>query len=215
MQLPAANTFSMPRVPPRRAQGLRDGQKAALYLAGSTALRDIMQVLGLTAYKIGVSGRRDIRDRILDLCGRRYASIIAPAQRRNLTILESEVGDEWFLSPLRTPGAAELALIQTLPGGAYNSGVIEFRVPRSLTITQVEQRVRVLMSERNLNKYLATRDGAERLVDAGFPADMRLFTDYDLSGQIRRSLATEIFCVRPNQELAVLVEAVRQALGVG
>ena len=57
-------------------------------------------------------------------------------------------------------------------------------------------------------------DGVERLQDAGLPANSRFFSDYNMSGRIRRSLAKELYCVRPNQELAVLIEAVRQAIGV-
>lgn len=210
----ASNPFAMPHVPPRRAQGLHRGQKAAFYLAGSTALRDILQILGLTAYKAGISGRRDIDWRIRDLCARRYASILAPLDHRDGTILQSEVGDEWFLSPLREPDQAERALIATLPDGAYSSGVVEFRVPPGLTITQIEGRVRDLLTERNINSYLSTEDGAERLRDAGFPGNARFFSDYNLSGRIRRSLAIELFCIRPNQELPMLIEAVRQALGI-
>lgn len=209
------NQFAMPRVPPRGAQGLHRGQKAVLYLAGSTALRDILQILGLTAYKVGVSGRRDIEWRIRDLCARRYASILAPADRRNQTIIESSVGNEWFRSPLREPDEEEAALIATLPGGVFRDGAIEFRVPPEMTITEVDQRVRDLLFERNINRYLATKDGVFRLRDAGFPGNARFFSDYNLSGCIRRSLASELFCVRPNQELLVLIEALRQTLGTG
>lgn len=212
MPAPAHNPFAMPPVPSRRAQGLHRGQRAALYLAGSTALRDILQVLGLTAYKAGISGRREIDWRIRDLCQRRHASILAPEDHRDRTILQSDVGHEWFLSPLREPDEAERALIATLPEGVYSSGVIEFRVPRGVTITMLEQRVRDLLAERNINSYLATEDGVERLRDAGFPRSARFFTDYNLSGRIRRSLAIELFCVRPNQEMPMLIEAVRQAL---
>ena len=69
-----------------------------------------------------------------------------------------------------------------------------------------------MLYARNLNAYLATDDGKKRLVEAGLAPTTRLFTDYDLLGRTRRSLACELFCVRPTREVATLLRALVLAL---
>jgi hypothetical protein len=76
----------------------------------------------------------------------------------------------------------------------------------------LEKRFQSVLSGRNLNAYLDTDDGKKRLVEAGFPERARLFTDYALIGAMRRSLASELFCVRPARETAVLLQALVLAL---
>jgi hypothetical protein len=204
--------FLLPPIPPRRAQHLDRGQRVALYLAGSTALRDILQLLGVTGFKVGLTGRRHVNERIVDLRGRRYASIFAPMECRDQAIIASPQGHEWFLAPLPDPDEKQMQAIAALPGGSLRSGVLEFLLPPGMSVTEIDRTVQRLLAPRDLNAYLDTDDGKMRLREAGFPETARLFTDYDLIGRPRRSLAIEICCIRPRREFSVLIEAVHQAL---
>ena len=101
----ATRDFALPPIPSRRTQGLEEGLPAALYAGGATALRDFLRPLGLTAFKFGLSGRRYVNARILDLRARRYASIVADLANRDATLVDHPLGREWFLSPLPDPAA--------------------------------------------------------------------------------------------------------------
>ena len=154
----------------------------ALYLAGSTALRDFSKPLGVTGFKVGLSGRRHVEDRILDLRARRYASIIADAGDRNVTLRDHPLGQEWFLSPLPDcSGISEVAAwLAKLPHGEFRNGVVMFRVPDGVQLASLEKRFQSVLCDRNLNAYLDTDDGKKRLAEAGLATTTRLFTDYDL-----------------------------------
>jgi hypothetical protein len=69
-----------------------------------------------------------------------------------------------------------------------------------------------VLAPRNLNRFLASEDGAQRLREVGLPVGARLYTDYLLMGRPRRSMATELICIRPNRELILLLEALRVAI---
>lgn len=206
--------LALPPIPSRRSQGLEQGSPAALYLAGSTALRDFLRPLGVTGFKVGLSGRRHVEDRILDLRARRYASIIADAGDRNVTLRDHPLGQEWFLSPLPDcSGVPEVAAwLAKLPGGEFRNGTIMFRVPDGIQLASLEKRFQSVLYNRNLNAYLDSDDGKKRLAEAGLATTTRLFTDYNLIGSTRRSLACELFCVRPTRETAVLLQALVSAL---
>jgi hypothetical protein len=206
--------FSFPGAPTRDQQGLLEGIFCCLYVAGCTALRDFFQAMGVTGYKCGLSSRRDVLERIRDLRARRYGAILAPLDHRDDEILDHPHGDEWFLSelpdPCLDPEAAKI--LSSIPFAAYRDGIITFRLPEGKSLVEVERKFQQLLAGRDLNRYLETQDGRERLIEAGMPANARLFTDYLLLGDRRRSLASEIVLVRPRRELAMLLQALRLAL---
>jgi hypothetical protein len=208
------NVLALPPIPPRQTQGLDDGVHAALYLCGATSLRDFMQPLGVTAFKIGLTSRRDIQDRVVDLRERRYAAIVADLADRNATILDHPLGQEWFLSPMPDPTGdpQARARLAELPQSEFTDRVVSFRVPPGIQLASLEKGLQYFLQDRNLNAYLDSDDGQTRLRETGLPPTTRLFTDYDLMGRPRRSLATEIFCVRPKKEVVVLLTALVLAL---
>jgi hypothetical protein len=124
------------------------------------------------------------------------------------------LGQEWFLTPL--PDCSSIpevaAWLAKLPHGEIRNGVVEFRVPHGVKLASLEKRFQSLLCDRNLNAYLDSDDGKKRLTEAGLATTTRLFTDYDLIGSTRRSLACELFCVRPVRETAVLLRALVLAL---
>lgn len=206
--------LDLPPIPSRKRQGLEEGTAAAMYAGGNTGVRDFMTPLGVTGYKLGLSGRREVDERFLDLRARKYAAIVADITNREATIHVHTRGHEWFRSPLPDPACDPKArdLLARLPKGEYHDGVVAFRLPPGIGLSNLEQRFQQLLLARNLNTYLATADGQRRLVEAGYPAGARLFTDYDLIGARRRSLASEIFCIRPKREIAVLLMALLEAI---
>lgn len=209
-----APQFELPHIPSMKAQGLDNGVLIALYLLGSTALRDFMQPIGATAYKAGLTARRYLDQKILDLGLRGYASIIAPANDRAHEIAKHPLSREWFLTRLPDPAADEAALelMRLLPDAVYRDGIIQFRLAPGLAIADVEKRFQAFLEPRNLNTFLSTDAGKKRLKKAGLPESARLFTDYNDIGRIRRSLACEIFLVRPQRELVVLLQALVLAI---
>lgn len=213
--MPAINAdFSLPPIPSRRAQGLDAGQRGAMYVLASTPLRDFLQPLGITGYKAGLTGRRDVDERIKDLRLRRYASILAPLHDREQTIHNHPLANEWFLSRLPDPAvnAETSELMRQIPESHFVDGVIEFRIPPGVTVEALEKKFQRLLEPRNLNGFLASEDGRKRLAGVKLPENTRLFTDYTDLGKVRRSLACEIFLVRPQRELAVLLRALCVAL---
>jgi hypothetical protein len=217
MKMPNSNTpnpFALPPIPSRRVQRLNEGVAGCLYVAGGTATRDFLQPLGVTGFKYGLTSRRTALERILDLRRKRYGAIVADKNNRDVTILDHARGDEWFISPLEAPANDPeiTAALATIPQGEIAGGVVSFRLPFGVDLASLDQLFQNLMAPRNLNTFLASADGRERLQEVGLPAGARLFTDYLLMGQPRRSLASEIYLIRPRRELGVLVSALAEAL---
>ena len=81
-----------------------------------------------------------------------------------------------------------------------------------MDFVELERTFAEVLAPRDLNTYLGSPDRAERLAQVGLPAGARLFSDYKLMGRPRRSMATELLCVRPRRELPILLEALRVAI---
>jgi hypothetical protein len=209
-----SNDFGLPHIPSIKEQGLDHGVLMAMYLMGSTSLRDFLQPLGATGYKAGLSARRYMDQKILDIRLRGYGSVVAPLHDRDNAISIHPLPKEWFLSRLPDPAddADAMELLKQLPEGSYNEGVVLFRLPPGLSIAKVEKSFQALLEPRNLNTFLGSDDGKSRLKAFDLPEDTRLFTDYFDMGRTRRSLACEIFLVRPQRELAVLLRALILAI---
>ena len=166
------------------------GTNAALYCLGSTGLRDFLQPLGFTAYKTGLSGRRYVGERVIDAHRNRYAEIGADVNNRHKTLFTLANAHEWFVSPLPDPQSDQTtrALLEQLPHASFTDGVITFRLPNGKNLRDVEKDYQKQLAPRNVNTYLATPDGRQRLRDAGHCENLRLFTDYKLVHPTRRSL---------------------------
>ena len=214
----SANSFDLPafREPDPR------GILATLYAVAATPWRDIAQQLAAPFFKYGLTSRADVRDRYLDLSRRRYGALLAPLEDRYRTILDHPLGAEVFGTRLPDPvdNAKTATLMALLPHAEFSGGTVQFRLPRGVDLTGLEQRFQTLLAPRNLNAYLATEDAKARRIRAGYPATTRLFSDYDTQGHgvlrsrglVRRSLCSELFCIRPKYELAILLTALVQAI---
>jgi hypothetical protein len=187
-----------------------------LYVLGCTAVRDFCQPLGVSAYKSGLSSRRNPVDRILEARRVEYAGVVADLDCRNVTIRKHPAAREWFLTPLTNADDDPqiTAGIAGLPFGAIRDGVIAFRLPAGIDLASLEQRYQLLLRPRNLNEFLGSPDGRERLLQVGLPPKARLFTDYTLMGAPRRSLVSELFCIRPRRETAILILALTEAIRI-
>ena len=208
--------FELPHIPSMRAQGLDKGVLMAMYLFGSTGLRDFLQPIGASGFKAGLSGRKLIEGRLCDVRLRGYASIVAPLHDRASAIQIHPLAKEWFLTRLPDPNGdpEAMRLMGQLTDAKYHEGVIQFRLPQGLRISEVEKRFQALLAPRNLNTFLASKTGQKRLEKVGLDPTARLFTDYTDMGcrNPRRSLVCEIFLVRPQRELAVLLKALVVAI---
>lgn len=206
----AAPHFTLAPIPSQAAQGLRaDSHDVWVYLAGSTALKLFMQQLGATAYKVGTSGRRDLNDRIRDLRRKRYAGAFCSAQEVDGPARELPHADEWFQVPILPSNLAGVAMPE---GIRLEGNALRLTLPRSVSAVAFDEAVRALLRPRALDAFLASPDGRARLEAAGFDPDGRLMTTYDLIGAPRRSVASELYLVRPSREMPALVAALAELM---
>ncbi len=209
MNMQSRVQLSFPFIPQRLDANLDTRVVMALYLLRSPVLRDFVQPLGIHAYVVGLAVERYLEQKVLDVGLRNYASIVAPKDDRQRTIRVHPDGGEWHLEPLPCPtnDKRAAALTEQLPVGEYRDGVITFRLAHELRIKDVEQQFHRVLAARNLNIFLASKTGRERLATTGVPGNARLFTDYEQMGEPCRSLASAIYLINPERELAVLLQA--------
>jgi hypothetical protein len=205
--------FALPPIPSMVEQNLHNGQHhATLYLAGATHLRDFCQPLGVTAFKIGITGNRDAQARIVDLRRKSYGSLLLPLGNNIDGISPSitpaitlALAHEWFLMPLN----AEWLTDTVLPDGVtLNGNTLSITVPRGITTEALDKAVHALLRPRSLQAYLATPQGRARMIAAGRDPESWLHTSYTLMTEKQRiSPVAEIYLFRPRRELPDLVSA--------
>jgi hypothetical protein len=196
--------FPLAPIPPRCAQGLgRDHHHVDLYVAGATHLRDFLKPLGITAFKVGITGCRDAQRRVEDLRRKRYASVLKRPDDDMDTGVELDHGNEWFLVPLQTDWLDGSAL----PAGVeLIDNVVRLRVSNVTTVKQVDNALHAALKPRTLSQYLAMPDGQARLHEIGRDPALQLHTRYTLmTSQARLSKATEVYLIRPRRELQALI----------
>jgi hypothetical protein len=208
-----APPFALPPIPSMGHQGLEGGaHHASLYLAGATHLRDFCQPLGVTAFKIGITGNRDAQARIEDLRRKQYGSLLlSPGTITGDRAVMNTLGmtmtsaNEWFLIPLNAEWLADF----NMPAGmALNGNTLAITVPPGVTTEALDKAVHDLLQPRSLRTYLQTVEGCGRMIAAGRNPSAWLHTSYGLMTQKRRiSAAEEIYLFRPRRELPALVIA--------
>ncbi len=207
---PGSPPFPLPCIPSRQHQRLDEGTKLAIYIAGSRAHQHFLKAMGMTAFQIGVTGRRNVDDRILDKRRRRYGSILMDPRA-------PEAGSHCLC------GGHDICLIKiwdemlegvTIPPGlAIIDGVIEVRLNSGITTEEADKHISRMLAPRSVNRYLETPDGQKRMVGAGYNPRHRLTTAYtDIDRKPRYSPAEEIYLIRPKRELLALLDAVATAL---
>jgi hypothetical protein len=205
--------FALPPIPSMAEQNLHDGQHhATLYLAGATHLRDFCQPIGVTAFKIGITGNRDAQARIVDLRRKSYGSLLLPlANTKNgkapsiTPTTTLALAHEWFLMPIHEEWLADTVL----PDGVkLNGNTLSITVPRGITTEALDKAVHVLLRSRSLQAYLSTPEGRARMIAAGRDPNSWLHTSYTLMTEKQRiSPVAEIYLFRPRRELPELVAA--------
>jgi hypothetical protein len=205
------DAFPLPPIPPMAAQGL-DGMThvVRVYFAGSTHMLEFLKPLGLSAYKVGVTGCRDPLERIGDLRRNCYAQLYKrPKDDSDAGILLNNAR-EWFLAPVST---ADVGLSSLPRHITIAEGHIVLRVPRSITIAAVDKAVHVLLRPRALRDFFCSPDGRGRLVAAGHDPNRWFHTIYQLvEMQPRISAAEELYLVRPKRELTALIQGLAAIL---
>jgi hypothetical protein len=194
--------FALPPIPSMAEQNLHNGQHhATLYLAGATHLRDFCQPIGVTAFKIGITGNRDAQARIVDLRRKSYGSLLLPLGNNIDGISQS-------ITPAITLHAEWLTNTVLPDGIAPNGNTIGITVPPGVTTEAVDKAVHALLRPRSLQAYLATPEGRARMIAAGRDPDSWLHTSYTLMTEKQRiSPVSEVYLFRPRRELPELVTA--------
>jgi hypothetical protein len=211
--------FVLPPIPSMAMQNLHDGQHhATLYLAGATHLRDFCQPLGVTAFKIGITGNRDAQARIVDLRRKSYGSLLLPLGNAGdgtppliTPTTTLALAHEWFLMPLQEEWLADTIVPDSV---TLNGNTIGITVPRGITTEAVDKAVHALLRPRSLRAYLATPEGRARMIAAGRDPESWLHTSYSLMTEKQRiSPVAEIYLFRPRRELSKLVAELGALLG--
>ena len=202
--------FPLSPIPSRKHQSLDQGSKLAIYLAGSRATEQFLKALGVTAYQIGLTGRRHVENRILDKRKRRYGSILADPHNPADNPVELPLGGDVFLTRI------DDAMLKgvTIPAGlSIDNGVVTFMVEPGVTVEQIDKLLSHALKDRDLNQYLGTDDGQRRMRQAGHNPRHRVMTRYsDIGTHTRLSLAQEIFLIRPRRELQALLDLIASIL---
>ena len=193
-------------IPSRRAQMLDQRLRAVVYCAGSTALMNFAKSLGLTAFYVSVSGRRDYLKRIENRRQLSHGSILADPSNREATALQLPLGREHFLSPIDDEAKEGILL----PDGIrIFDGIIEVDLDPKDTSTAFDKRLATALADRKLNTYLDTADGQTRLIEAGHDQRKRPCTADEFIGRRPRiSLVTEAFLFRPRREMQALINVI-------
>ena len=205
--IPAApSPFALARIPSLAEQELADGfHYAWMYFVGATHLRNLLKPLGVTAFKGGISGCRDVGERVLDLRRKKYASVAKYGIGSDTPSVDLLLSHEWFLVPIRE---SDLNGIPLPDGISLVDGCLRLRIPTRLSITVVDQAVANLLADRELNRYLGSADGRQRLAAAGYDPNLQLWTRYALMGpELRESKACEIVLIRVRREISAFAAA--------
>jgi hypothetical protein len=203
----ATTLFPLKTPPPLAAQRLDRGtHEMVVYLLGATHLRDFLKPIGLTAWKVGVTGCREAERRAEDCRRKKYASILKrPADASDPGRMLNN-GHEWFIAPVQEAwlGGNELPV-----GITIRDGTIRLTMPTAVTVVDVDRALHDVLHSRSLNAYLDGPDGQRRLLAAGYDPKARLHTSYTLMTPLPRlSLAKELYLIRPQRELLGLVHAI-------
>jgi len=192
----------LPAIPSQHQQRLGDGtHEARVYIAGATHLRSYLKPLGITAYKIGVTGRRSTWDRIRDLRLNRYAGVLRNERTQEVTLLEN--GDDWFQMPLHDDNAGLWELPACV---AIDRSTIVLTMSTRIPIERLDDRIHAALAPRDLRRHLLGEEGQARLRAAGYDPHRQLWTNYSLANDGRRpSAASELYLFRPRRELRDLL----------
>jgi hypothetical protein len=202
--------FPLPHIPSRQHQRLDEGTKLAIYIAGSRAHQHFLQPMGMTPFQIGVTGRRNVDDRILDKRRRRYGSILMDPHAPEADAHCLMWGHDVCLIRIWDEMLEDVAVPHGL---AIIDGVIEVRLKSGITTEEADKRISRMLAPRSVNRYLETLDGQKRMEEAGYNTSHRLTTAYtDIGPEPRYSLAEEIYLIRPKRELQALLDAMAAAL---
>ena len=157
---PGNPSFPLPPIPSRQHQRLDEGTRLAIYIAGSRAHQHFLQPMGMTGYQIGVTGRRNVDDRIEDKRRRRYGSILMDPHAQEAGSRCLRWGHDICLIQIWD----EMLLGVTIPPGlTVVHGVIEVRLLSGTTTEEADKRVSRMLAPRSVNRYLETPDGQTRM----------------------------------------------------
>jgi hypothetical protein len=208
---PCIPAFPLPFIPTQRQQRLDVGARMAVYIAGSRAHEAFLKPLGVTAFQIGVTGRRDVAARISDKRKRRYGALLVDPHNPENEAQCLMLGGDVFLSAIDDDMLDGI----TVPTGlATMDGVITFRVQPGTSVEQVEPLLNNALAPRSLNRFLATVEGQNRMRQAGFNPRHWLMTAYtDVGRNPRYSIAEEVFLIRPRREIQGLLDLIAVTVG--
>jgi hypothetical protein len=180
-----------------------------IYAAGSRGLINFGRPLGVPIFKVGVTSSQTPQRRVEDLRRKGYAALWGTAGQPVEALVAIPQAHEWCLSPFR-----ERDLAAPLPKGfTIVDGHLEVRVPFAVTVEAVDRAVHTLLRQRSLERFLATEQGQQRLVQAGLDPKGKLYTRYTLmTRQDRISRAEELYLFRPQVDLPTLVQGLSRAL---
>ena len=189
----------------------RGTHRVVVYAAGSRGLASFARILGLTAYKLGVTSAGDAQRRIVDLRRKHYGSLFGRLDQPIDELQAIAQAEEWALVPWLVEPREES---HDLPPGFYlRNGVLEIEIRLDVPVEAVDQAVHAMMAPRSLDAFLATLEGRARLRAVGRDPEGVLLTPYTLMYEtVRISRVKELYLYRPQVEFPQLVDCLATVL---
>ena len=185
-------------------------RKFHLCIAGATHIRDFLQPMGLTAFRIFVSEPGHSRREIEELRRQRGGRVLADANDPHDVGTALADADEWFATPL----SETMMEGAVLPGRIrIENDCIAFRLFEPAPLVVMQAAVHAMLQPRCLRSYLGSADGRERLAFAGHKTGSWFHTRE--AGSLaagKRTPLTGMFLIRPRRELPPLANALSELL---
>ena len=208
-QIIQQRTFPLAPIPPMSAQGLNGRSHAfRLYAATCNYIDNFGIRLGVQIVKIGVTGRRDVDQRMADLERKGYGRVVKAADHPDTELPGS---GNWHVLPVE----ADIVPRLHLQRASVSQGTLLLQVPASMTLEGLDDKVKDCLEPCGLNSYLASSAGQEALRRAGMPDSTALVTRYSLmTVALRVSLAGELYAFDPVAGSADIAAALGKAAAV-
>ena len=174
------------------------------YVAGSTALMNILNPLEIVAFKLGVTGCSTAFARIEDLRHKRYAGIWKRPDDAADAGVALKSANEWNLVYLQDRHLRGAPLPKNM---RLEKGCIVFTVPSRFTADDVNHAVHAQLQHLSLRPALALPGNQAKLAEHGYDPLGWFHTPYDrMTRTLRISAAQELYVFQPRVQTSWLVE---------
>ena len=189
---------------PLPLQSTNEGRRTIrVYVAGSTAVMNLLTLLGVVAFKLGATGFSTAWARIEDLRHKSYAGLW---QRPNDPKDPGRVlrgGGEWNMVALLEKHLKGMVLPANI---TLEKGCIVLSVPSRFTADDVNREVHARLRLFSLRPELEREEHRKEMAKYGYDPAGWFHTPYDrMTRDLRISAAEELYIFKPRKQLPWLI----------